>query len=247
MRVFGLIPARLESSRLPEKALLDFWGYPMVYHVAKRAELCHQLDKVIVCTDSAKIAEICLSNGINICLTQDIHSNGTERIAEAARIIGADDNDIIVDIQGDEPLVNPDTITNVVNFSKEMSHDVVVPYLEISDGDDPNRVKLVTSGENVIYMSRQNVPYQFINETKIKKHLSIIGFKFSALQAFSRSNRTELESIEGVELLRAIEIGLRVGTFKENIESLSVDTSEDYERAVRMMRHDPIFLEHFHG
>lgn len=247
MRVFGLIPARLESSRLPEKALLDFWGHPMVYHVAKRAELCNQLDSVIVCTDSSKIAEVCLSSGINVCLTKDTHSNGTERIAEAAKIIGAENSDIIIDIQGDEPLVNPDTITNVVNFSKEMSHDLVVPYLEISDGDDPNRVKLVTSGENVLYMSRHNVPYQFINETKIKKHLSIIGFKFSALQEYSRSKRTELESIEGVELLRAIEIGLRVGTFKENIESLSVDTSEDYKRAVRMMKHDLVYLEHFHG
>lgn len=247
MRVFGLIPARLESSRLPEKALLDFWGNAMIYHVAKRAEICSQLDEVIVCTDSSKIAEVCLTGGIKVCLTRDVHSNGTERIAEAADIIGANDADIIIDIQGDEPLVNPETITNVVNFSKEMTHDVVVPYLEINDGSDPNRVKLVTSGEKVIYMSRQNVPYQFINETKIKKHLSIIGFKYAALQKFSRTKRTELESIEGVELLRALEIGLSVGTFKESIESLSVDTPEDYERAVRMMKHDPIFLEHFHG
>ncbi|MBT7556100.1 hypothetical protein HN615_04135 [Candidatus Woesearchaeota archaeon] len=121
--------------------------------------------------------------------------------------------------------------------------DIVVPYIETFDKESCNRVKLVTSNNNVIYMSRRNIPYPFLMDTVYKKHLSIIAFKMQALSDFSLSKPMELEKIEGIELLRAIEIGLKVGTFKEKGETLSVDTIEDYERVQRLMLRDDYFLK----
>ncbi|MBT7555998.1 NTP transferase domain-containing protein [Candidatus Woesearchaeota archaeon] len=116
MKIIGLIPVRLESSRLPNKAIMEIAGMPMILHVAKRAKLSKTLDRVVVCTDSHLICNICIDNNIEIVLTKNTHANGTERIAEAANILNLDDDTIIVDIQGDEPLLKPYMIDNVSNF-----------------------------------------------------------------------------------------------------------------------------------
>jgi len=243
LRHIGLIPVRMESSRLPDKPLLDFWGAPMVIHVAKRAKLSKILDDVIVCTDSYKIVQVCQKYNISCCLTSMFCMNGTERIAEAARIIGVTDDDILIDIQGDEPLIDPITIDNVALFLSNNDFDIVVPYIKINGGEDINRVKIVSSNNKIIYMSRKNIPYAFTKKTQYKKHLSVIGFKVSALDSFANSSPTKLEEIEGIELLRAIEIGLKLGTFEEHGDSTSVDTQLDYEKALRMMKKDKIFQE----
>ena len=166
MKIIGLIPVRLESSRLPNKAIMEIAGMPMILHVAKRAKLSKTLDRVVVCTDSHLICNICIDNNIEIVLTKNTHANGTERIAEAANILNLDDDTIIVDIQGDEPLLKPYMIDNVSNFLIENSNfDIVVPYIETFDKESCNRVKLVTSNNNVIYMSRRNIPYPFLMDT----------------------------------------------------------------------------------
>jgi 3-deoxy-manno-octulosonate cytidylyltransferase (CMP-KDO synthetase) len=244
MNIVGLIPVRLESSRLPNKAILDISGMPMILHVAKRAALSKILDRVVVCTDSYKICGLCIEHEIEVVLTKSIHTNGTERIAEAASILNLDRDAIIVDIQGDEPLLKPYMIENVVNyFINNKDFDIVVPFIEIFEKESHSRVKLVTSGNNVIYMSRRNLPYPFLKNSVYKKHLSIIAFRMDALLKFASSKPTPLEEIEGIELLRALEIGLKVGTFEEYGETLSVDTQEDYERVQRLMTRDEIFLE----
>lgn len=245
MKFFGLIPARMESSRLPGKPLLDFFGLPMIVHVAKRAKLARSLDSVVVCTDSYKIVEACQRHGLDVCLTSAQCQNGTERVAEACRHLGLSDKDIIIDIQGDEPLLSPETIDNVASFSRDNDFEVVVPYLDLTTTDeDVNRVKLVTSGNRVVYMSRRNVPYNFINTTTMKKHLSIIGLRVPSLMKFAKLPQGELEAIEGVELLRAIENGMSVGTFQEFGDSLSVDTPADYEQAIRIIQKEPKYLEY---
>ncbi len=241
IKKIGLIPSRLESSRLPEKALLDIAGTPMVIHVAKRAMRATLLDEVIVCTDSIKIAQTCIENEIRCMLTKSKHLNGTERIAEAAEYMGLNGKDIVVDIQGDEPLLIPEMIDNVVNFILSTKNDVVVPYIPISSSSDsPNRVKIIESLGRVHYMSRSPAPYSFLEATKLKKHLSIVGFRVSALFEFARNSQTPLERVEGVELLRALEIGLRVGTFEEVGETLAVDTYEDYLQVKRLMLRDAL-------
>ena len=244
MSIVGLIPVRLESSRLPNKAILEISGIPMILHVAKRAQLSEALDRVVVCTDSHKICDLCVEHKIEVVLTKNTHTNGTERIAEAASILNLDKDAVIVDIQGDEPLLKPYMIDNVVEcLVKNKQFDIIVPFIEIFEKESHSRVKLVVSGNNVVYMSRRNLPYPFSKDTTYKKHLSIIAFRMDALSKFASSKPTPLEEIEGIELLRAIEIGLKVGTFEEHGETLSVDTSEDYERVQRLMRKDEIYLE----
>jgi 3-deoxy-manno-octulosonate cytidylyltransferase (CMP-KDO synthetase) len=244
MNIIGLIPVRLESSRLPNKAILEISGIPMILHVVKRAKLSKILDRVVVCTDSHKICDLCVENKIEVVLTKNVHTNGTERIAEAADILGLDQDTIVVDIQGDEPLLKPYMIDNVADYLiKNNQFDIIVPFIKIFEEESHSRVKLVTSNDNVVYMSRRNLPYPFSKDAVYKKHLSIIAFKMDALSKFASSEPTPLEEIEGIELLRAIEIGLKVGTFEEYGETLSVDTSEDYERVQRLMCKDELYLE----
>ena len=244
MNIIGLIPVRLESSRLPNKAILEISGIPMILHVVKRAKLSKTLDRVVVCTDSHKICDLCVENKIEVVLTKNEHTNGTERIAEAAGILGLDQDTIVVDIQGDEPLLKPYMVDNVADYLiKNIQFDIIVPFIKTFEEESHSRVKLVTSKDNVVYMSRRNLPYPFSKDTVYKKHLSIIAFKMDALSKFAASEPTPLEEIEGIELLRAIEIGLKVGTFEEYGETLSVDTSEDYERVQRLMCKDELYLE----
>ncbi len=244
MNIIGFIPVRLESGRLPNKAILDIADIPMILHVAKRAQMSKSLDRLVVCTDSYKVCEICIENKIEVVLTNNTHKNGTERIAEAANILNLDDETIIVDIQGDEPLLKPHMVDNVANYLlKNKCFDIVVPFVEIFGKESHSRVKLITSGNNVVYMSRRNLPYPFLKSTIYKKHLSIIAFKREALSKFAASKPTPLEEIEGIELLRGIEIGLKIGTFEEYGETLSVDTKEDYERVKRLMLKDEIYRD----
>jgi 3-deoxy-manno-octulosonate cytidylyltransferase (CMP-KDO synthetase) len=240
-QIVGLIPTRLESSRLPNKALLDINGLPMIVHVALRAKLAKKIEMVFVCTDSEKITEVCLENKIDVVLTKSSHKNGTERIAEAAEMLGLGDEDIVIDIQGDEPLLIPAMIDNMVDHMVSSDYKIAVPYIKISEVNSPNRVKIVESAGKIIYLTRADAPYGFLKSCDIKKHLSIIGFRASALKHFAILEPTPLEQIEGVELLRALEGGINIGTYEEFGETLAVDTKEDYQRVQRLMGQDLIF------
>ena len=241
-KIVVLIPARMDSSRLPGKALKKINGVEMIVHVAKRCALLKSLDRVVVCTDSIQILEVCEIYNIEVCLTSSSHENGTERIAEAANIMGLSQDDIIVDVQGDEAFVRPEYIEQVVKFLTDTDYECVIPHQYSDDFNNVNRVKLVAHGDRVIYLSRSDVPCCFgVEKAPLKKHLSIIGFRLSGLLKFVKSNSTPLEDIERIELMRLIELGVPVGTFFQNGLSLSVDTNDDYELACRMMGRDELF------
>lgn len=240
--VVALIPARMESSRLPGKPLKKISGIPMIVHVAKRSMLADSVDKVVVCTDSVDILFACEAYGIEVCMTKSSHQNGTERIAEAAEVMGLTDDDIIIDVQGDEPFVKPEYIQQVADFVAETDYGCVVPHQMIDEYGNLNRVKLVSHGDRILYFSRSDVPCYFGQvQQPMKKHLSIIGFRLAALRRFVSSEPTPLENIERIELMRLIELGEPIGTFHQDGVSLSVDTPEDYELACRMMERDPLF------
>jgi len=242
-KVWGLIPARLESSRLPGKALMMLHGAPMIVHVAKRAALAKSLDEVIVCTDSVKIMRACFSYDIKVCVTPTICKNGTERILFAKNILQIPDKDLIIDIQGDEPLVDPQSIDMVVSETTRVAEnaDIVLPHIENCSSTNPNIVKVIASGDKVVYLTRADAPFPFIKDSTLKKHLSIIGFSSRSLDQFGQLKVGCLEEIEGIELLRAIEGGMRVITFPIHVDSFSVDVMADYERAERVLRDCPIF------
>jgi len=248
--IIGLIPSRLASTRLPNKALLEIRGLPLIVHILKRAQLAKSLSDVYVCTDSEEIAAIVSTHGGKVILTAKEHTNGTERIAQAARNLQAD---LFVDIQGDEPLINPDHIDAVVAEHKLILSEqgrcrsIVLPCLRIDlqQAQNPHIVKVVRGARNqVIYLSRSAVPAPFRGEgSKFWKHLSIISFTPEALQEFARTPAVagDVESTEGVELLRAVEHGIPIHTVTLEGDSFSVDILADYHRAVQQLKLDKVF------
>ena len=244
-KILALIPTRLNSRRLPAKALLPINNIPLIMHVYKRALLSKKLDEAIICCDDKKIFNVVKKYGAKAMMTSKHHLNGTDRICEAfKKLKNKNDYSLVVDIQGDEPLVSPLHIDKVIEFHEKNSNiDIVLPNLKIKSTNNTNIVKLVTNKKNeVIYISRANVPYQFKKESKFhKKHLSVVSFKPESLLAFGKSKLSELEKIEDVELLRALDIGLKVKSLNLTGDSFSIDVFEDYQKAKIQISRDRYF------
>lgn len=242
LRVVGLIPTRIGSSRLPSKPLLEIEKIPLIIHTYQRARLAKSLNDVFICCDDKKIMDIAKKFGAKCILTSKKHRNGTERINEAKKIIKKK-YDLIVDIQGDEPLINPKHIDSVVKFHNENKNiDIILPHLKIKYGNNTNVVKVITDiKDNVIFLSRSKLPLEFKKLNKFyKKHLSIISFKPSALQKFNQFKKTPLEKVEDIELLRAIEIGLKIKTVQLSGDSFSIDVLSDYQLAKKKFKEDKV-------
>jgi 3-deoxy-manno-octulosonate cytidylyltransferase (CMP-KDO synthetase) len=240
MHVVGLIPSRLNSARLPSKALLTIDELPLVVHTMKRAQLSESLDDVYVCTDSEEIGEAVIKHGGKYIMTSSGHINGTERIAEASKDMEVD---LIVDIQGDEPLIDPAHIDIVVKKHFERPEwDILIPSLPVTKPESPHIVKVIHDiNFKIVYLSRAVVPQPFRRRPSYYlKHLSIISFRSEALQKFASLSPSSLELAEGIELLRALENGLILGTVILDGSSFSVDIEEDYIKAKEQMLKDEI-------
>ena len=243
IKVVGLIPTRLNSSRLPQKALLMIHKIPLVVHTYKRAKMSKKLDDLYICCDDMKIFNIVKKYKAKAIMTSKHHKNGTERINEAYKKLNVR-YDLVVDIQGDEPLISPFHIDQVVKYhTKNIQSDIVLPNLKIKVKNNTNIVKVVKDiKNNVLYLSRGNVPFEFKNRVDwFNKHLSIVSFKPEALEKFSLSKKTPLEKAEDIELLRALEIGLKIKTLNLKGDSFSVDVPEDFEKASEVMTKDKFF------
>lgn len=238
--ILGLIPSRLNSTRLREKPLLEIDGLPIIVHTLKRALLSKKLDKVIVCTDHYKIYDLVKKHGGEAIITSSKHINGTERIAEVAKKFKTR---LVVDIQGDEPLVDPNDIDKVINFHLKNSHyDIIVPSMLTRNPERNSLVKVIFNEKGkVLYFSRSAVPYDY-KKQKIQyyKDLSIVSFKKEALNKFSKLKMSKLEKIEGIELLRALENDISIGTFVSKSTSFSVDVNDDLLKAIGEMPKNPI-------
>jgi len=242
MKIVGLIPVREESIRLPQKALKIIAGLPMFSHVYFRASYSKNLDELFVCTDSDRVISLSDKLGIKTIKTGSHHKNGTERCHEAAQIIGLAQDDIVIDIQGDEALLDPTHIDHVIQFYIDSECDIVVPHLPMSEMDNQNIVKLVLAkNDRIIYMSRADVPYFLKGKDTLKKHLSIIGFSFLTLEQFCTYPVSKLEQIEGVELLRAIENGMTLISTPLSGETRAVDSYQDLEYVRKEMPFDSLY------
>lgn len=237
--ILGLIPSRLNSTRLKEKPLLNIDGLPIIIHSYKRAKLSNILDDVIVCTDHYKIYDLVKKFGGKACMTSKKHKNGTERIYEVAKRKKVQ---LIIDIQGDEPLVSPDSIDRVIKFHKKNKNfDIVVPCIEVKNNiSSKNLVKVIFSKKGeVVYFSRSVAPFDY-HDKKIKyyKVLSVVSFKPQALRKYNKFRMGRIEKIEGIELLRAVENNIKIGTFIIKTDSFSVDVNEDLQKAIDLMPKD---------
>lgn len=246
MKVIGLIPSRLKSSRLKNKPLLKLGSIPMVIHTYLRAKLARELDEVIICCDDKKIANECKKYNAKYILTSKKHINGTERIGEAYKKIRKK-YDLIIDIQGDEPLIDPRNIDKVIKcHKKNLNSDIILPCLVSNKKSSKNIVKvLINKKEEVMYLSRYNLPFNFKGKNNsYLKHLSIISFKPKSLINFCKEKQTFAEKFEGIELLRALEMGMKIRTQILDGDSFSVDIKEQYIRAKKYILKDAFYKKY---
>ena len=237
MQIFGFIPARAESSRFPGKPLADIQGLPMVVRVLRQAQQSSMIQKVYVATDSEEICASVEAHGGQAILTGMEHKSGTDRIAEADQNVGLENNDIAVNIQGDQPTLDPSMIEEVVS---PLLDDPQIPmstliYEIVRDVEitHPNAVKTVFDSEGfAVYFSRATIPYYRSgpSSSKYYKHHGIYAYRNDFLQIFNTLHPGPLEQAEGLEQLRALENGYRVKVVITSKDSIEVDTPEDLER-----------------
>ncbi|HOE16832.1 MAG TPA: 3-deoxy-manno-octulosonate cytidylyltransferase [Syntrophorhabdaceae bacterium] len=240
MKVVGMIPARLQSSRLPEKALIDIEGLPMVIHTCKRAQLAKSLDEVYLVTDNEKIRQAGESNGVRVIMTGTHHKSGSDRLAEACTYV---DCDIVVNVQGDEPLVDPghiDAIIDPLLRDPEVMISVgVTPYSKKNSLSDIKAV-LDLDG-NIMYCSRNDLPSDARTQVeKMLKMCFIVPFRKEFLLQYSRWEPTPLETIEYNEYLRVLEHGVKMRAVMIDDAKISVDTPEDLEEVKALMKRDTV-------
>ena len=241
MKNIVLIPARLESKRLPGKALLDVDGLPIIVHTAKRAGLAVKVDQVFVCTDSEKIIESCNKHDVKTILTEKNFSNGTERIASISSKLS---DSLVIDVQGDEPLINPTYIDELIEIHNNhpLKPEAIIPTIDVSYSSSDTIVRVIASNSGrVMNLTRGKAPYRYKGEVSlVKKHVSVISFTLDALKKYSSYETSYLESIEDIEMLRAIENDMRVYTHELEGNSFYVDVNDDYLKAKVAMLNDPI-------
>lgn len=242
MKKIILIPTRINSKRLPAKALLEIEKIPIIIHTYKRAKLSKLADDVFVCTDSLEIIKICKKFSANYIKTSSKHNNGTERIGEAANKLKLKAKDLIIDVQGDEPLINPKDIDKTIFFFMKNKFDIVVPNIRFKFKNNMNVVKLIINDKKrILWMSRSDIPYGFNEKVSyFNKHLSIIVFNRKSLIAYTKLKKSKFEKIESIELLRALENELLIGSNSINSSSFSVDVIEDYHKAKKYLKNDKI-------
>jgi len=235
-----LIPARLASTRLPEKPLREIAGRPMILHVVDRARRSGARD-VRVATDSLAILAACEAAGVGAMMTRPDHASGSERLAEACEQLALDDDAIVVNVQGDEPLIAPEVITQVaVLLDENRDAHMASLYHSIDDPAqvaDPNVVKVVCDRRGrALYFSRAPVPYpRREGAAERLAHVGIYGYRRATLLALAALEPSPLERSESLEQLRALENGIAIEVLEVASSEPGVDTPEDLARAEALL------------
>jgi len=242
LSVVAVIPARWASTRFPGKPMAELGGEPMIVHVVRRASEARRVDHVIVATDDERIAEAAASAGAEAVMTGECPS-GTDRVAMA--IADRSEWEIVINVQGDEPLLSGDNIDVLVEgllADDEVRMSTLCRPLEAERAEDPNAVKVVRDLRGrALYFSRSPIPYPRHREAAWKLwrlHLGIYGFRRDALAAFVALPPSELEQAEGLEQLRALEHGIPILVLDAPYPAFGVDTPEDLERVEKIINKD---------
>nr|Q3ATT2.1 RecName: Full=3-deoxy-manno-octulosonate cytidylyltransferase; AltName: Full=CMP-2-keto-3-deoxyoctulosonic acid synthase; Short=CKS; Short=CMP-KDO synthase [Chlorobium chlorochromatii CaD3] len=245
MNAIIIIPARLGSTRLPEKMLADIEGEPLIVRTWRQAMQCCRASRVVVATDSVKIAEVLTTYGAEVVMTSPEARCGSERIAEAARQFACD---VVVNLQGDEPLISHETIDLALEpFFSPNPPDCSTLVFPLQPDDwaqlhDPNQVKVVLNREGyALYFSRSPIPFQRnqLTSTQCYRHVGLYAFKAEVLQCFAALPPTMLEEAESLEQLRLLEHGYRIRCMVTHDDQPGVNTAEDLElvRTLFKQRH----------
>lgn len=240
----AILPARLAATRLPDKPLADIAGKPMIQHVYERARLARTLSEVLVATPDAAIADAVHAFGGMVALTSPTHRTGTDRVAEAAQTLSPDIA-VIVNVQGDEPLLDPGTVDAVATLLLD-DPDLVMASLmcplPAGRESDPNVVKVVVDQQGyALYFSRSPLPYRRNADAPYapRQHVGLYAYRRDFLLQFPQLAPTPLEQAESLEQLRALEHGYRIRMAETDRAPESVDTPEDLERVRALLQRNP--------
>lgn len=240
MKVVGIIPVRMESSRLPNKAMADICGLPMIIHTYKRAAMAKNLQDIFVATDSEIIKKTVEQYGGKVIMTGSHHKTGSDRLAEACQNI---DCDIVVNIQGDEPLVEPAHIDTIVTpLLQDSSIKIAIGVTKYLKKNSPSDIKAVIDlNSNIMYCSRTDIPSDARTQvTTLLKMTFIVPFQKDFLLQYSLWGPTPLEQVEYNEYLRILEHGVKIRAVYVEDAKISVDTPEDLQEVRTLMNTDPI-------
>jgi 3-deoxy-manno-octulosonate cytidylyltransferase (CMP-KDO synthetase) len=239
-----IIPARFDATRLPGKPLADICGIPMIVHVYRSAAATAGIDAVVVATDDERVVRAVEDSGGVACLTSPAHRTGTDRVAEVAAAL---DCQIVINLQGDEPLIHPDMIRATVEpLLRDSALNMSTVCRAIDEQDDylnPNVVKVVRNTQGMaLYFSRSPIPHLRGPRPVLWKHFGLYGYRKAFLLQLSRMTPTPLEQAESLEQLRVLEHGFGIYTALTEHDSIGVDTPEDLDRARRLMSTRPPHL-----
>jgi 3-deoxy-manno-octulosonate cytidylyltransferase (CMP-KDO synthetase) len=234
-----VIPARLEAQRLPGKPLLDETGKPLVVHVADQARQAKQVDRVIVATDDAQVMRAVQLHTHKAVMTRKDHPNGTSRVAEVAEQFD-DSVDIVVNVQGDEPLIDPELIDRLIERMRagdEPMGTIGSPFAEGEDPANPNIVKVICDGRGrAMYFSRSLIPYDRDNQGAMApmKHVGLYAYRRDFLPIYLRLAPTPAEQTEKLEQLRVLEHGHAIAVHRAVVKHHGIDTPEQYRAFVEL-------------
>jgi 3-deoxy-manno-octulosonate cytidylyltransferase (CMP-KDO synthetase) len=242
MKILAVIPARYASTRLPGKPLVPLAGKPMIERVWERVSQVRSISQVVVATDDERIRSAVAAFGGQVALTRSDHRSGTERVAEVAA--GHGDAEIVVNVQGDEPLIEPAAIeaaiAAIVSDDSVTVSTLAVPIANASAIMDPNVVKTVLDFDgNALYFSRAPIPWVRDRTGPVHarhlKHLGLYVFRWAALLEFATFPQGDLERVEQLEQLRWLENGYRIRVAETEFDSVGVDSPEDVARAEKLL------------
>lgn len=231
-----IIPARLASTRFPRKVLADIGGLPMVVRTAKKVEA---LDNVVVAADDEEIIDVCKAHGVRAMLTSTTHKSGTDRINECAQLLDIPDDELVINVQADEPFIEPEVITLLtqrLNTLKAADRAFIMGScynaINAEAAEDPNLVKVVLDAlHDAVYFSRAAIPYNRGGGATYFGHIGIYGFTKKSLHDFCALDDAPIEDIEKLEQLRAVYHGLPISMVKVASTGFGIDTPEDLARA----------------
>lgn len=238
MRTLGVIPARLGSTRLPRKVLLDVAGRPMIEWVWRAATASGQMDHVVVATDSDEVRQVCAERGIPAVMTSAECASGSDRVCEVARQMQAE---IYVNIQGDEPLLTPGHFAPLLGLfaRSEVRVGTVAVPCPAEDVANPNAVKVVLARNGrALYFSRSTIPFDRdgAGDVAVWKHLGLYAYRREALESFARLEPSPLELAERLEQLRMLENGIDLYVGLAEGDTIGVDTEADRRRVEEILR-----------
>ena len=242
MKVIAVIPARMASTRFPGKPLADILGLPMIEHVRRRLLLSQEIDDVIVATCDLEILELVQSYGGQALMTSDKHDRCTDRVAEA---ISSKNADIVINVQGDEPLVNPEMIGPLLEPLKKdkelLCTNLMAKIVTDDEFNNPNVIKQYVILREMLFISPEN-QFSPMNARRLSyekyKQLELLHFEMT--KYFTKLKPTPLEQLESVDMMRAIEHGYKVRMVLSSFQLIGVDTPNDLEQATALMKQDKL-------